>query len=295
MDASHKLQQTKGTTTTDVHTFGALADADSATGTVEGQTISGVKATGTTTGSLTGDLAFDSTAITSTGNFKPEGDVTGTVTAAGNVSVTLAGNTFNAITGVGELATYEAGNVTGGKATVIDTTKFNGGSAATFTQGSKASLTTSNISYVEEGIKAEVGSGTDAECLIITSITAKSAKAVDTFTANGDDTFNGGTAASLADGFYTAGSDVEYTAPVFTQGSLPTMAAQTVSVGSTGFTGTEVSISAEFEGASKAVEVSGNYDKAKKGTLAFTGAAVELAVGDIAVAEKTVTVTPTEA
>lgn len=120
----------------------------------------------------------------------------------------------------------KAGNV---DAASIDTTKFSGGSftgatqasftqgaKASFTQGAKAALSTANISYVEEGVKIAIDTQ-DAEMLVFTNVTAKSAKAVDTFTANGDDQFtaNGDdtfntnnvgtfTAASLSEGFFSA-------------------------------------------------------------------------------------------
>lgn len=66
----------------------ALAYKDSATGTVAGQTISGVKATGTSAGELEGALAYDSTAVASTGSFTPAGTVAGTVVATGEVTAT---------------------------------------------------------------------------------------------------------------------------------------------------------------------------------------------------------------
>ena len=269
VDMGRQLTKTIGDDTTVVHEFGDLADENLANLEVKGQTISGVKATGTSTGELTGALNYTSTEIASNGTF----------TATGSIDVTLAGNTFDAITSVGELAKYTPENVTGGKATVVDTTKFNGGSQASFTQGAKANLTTSNISYVEEGVNVEVGTGDDSECLIFTNLTAKSAKAVDTFTANGDDNFTANTVASLGDGFVTAGSDVSYTPSQYTDAVLPTKAAQTVSVATKSFTGT----------ANQPISVAGNYDKANLGTVAFSGKAIELNVGDIVVADKDVT------
>ena len=104
--------------------LGALAAKDSATGTVAGQTISGVKANGTTTGSISVELQATEKDVASTGKYTPAGNVTGTVetagsitvtakhaatsatltkgdyTPAGEVSVALSGNSFNAITGV---------------------------------------------------------------------------------------------------------------------------------------------------------------------------------------------------
>ena len=101
----------------------------------------------------------------------------------------------------------------------------------------------------------------------------------------------------------------------FVANSLPTMAAQTVGVQSASFTGTKaegalvskvsyqkadidtatftgetVDIAATFAGTEGNVTVAGKcHDYAVK-TAEFTGAAIELNVGDIVVTEKTVTV-----
>ena len=66
----------------------ALAHKDSATGTVAGQTISGVKATGTSTGSITVELAQSEHDMSSTGKYTPAGNVTGTASAASYLAVT---------------------------------------------------------------------------------------------------------------------------------------------------------------------------------------------------------------
>lgn len=55
---------------------------------------------------------------------------------------------------------------------------------------------------------------------------------------------------------------------------------------------TPVAATLGFSGNEVDVSVSGSYDKANKGTLAFAGADIELAVGDIAVPGQTVEVTP---
>ena len=54
------------------------------------------------------------------------------------------------------------------------------------------------------------------------------------------------------------------------------------------FTGTEATLG--FAGTAGDVSVAGAYDKANLGTVAFAGKSIELAVGDIAVAAKDVTV-----
>ena len=269
----------------------ALAYKDSASGTVAGQTISGVKATGTSTGSITVELEQSSHAMNSTGKYTPAGNVTGTVetagsiavtakhedtaatltkgdyTPAGEVSVALSGNSFNAITGVGTQASFVEG---------------------TFTP---ASLTyaAADYSVAKEGIVGSV----ENETLTFT------AAGLEAISASKISAFNGGSKE----------------ADQFTANSLPTMAAQTVGVQSASFTGTKaedlvvtgvsykkadidtatftgetVDIAASFAGTEGDVAVAGTcHDYAVK-TAQFNPAAIEVAVGDIVVTEKSVTV-----
>lgn len=271
----------------------ALAYADSATGTVAGQTITGVKATGTSAGSIVVELEQSEHAMNSTGKYTPAGNVAGSVTVAshnvpvtlshstenatltkgdytpaGDVAVTLAGGSFNAITGVGTQASFQEGAFT---AATLD-----------------SSDVTAN--YAKEGI---VGTVNDDECLVFT------AAGIEAITATKVNSFNGGSKA----------------ADVFVANSLPTMAAHTVGVESSTFTGTKATdlvvtnvsyskatdgngtcaggtydIDASFTGTEGDVAVAGLcHDYAVK-TAQFNGAAIELAVGDIAVAAKDVTV-----
>ena len=55
---------------------------------------------------------------------------------------------------------------------------------------------------------------------------------------------------------------------------------------------TPVAAKLGFSGDEVDVSVKGSYDKANKGTLAFTGAEISLDVGDIAVPSQTIEVTP---
>lgn len=269
----------------------ALAYKDSAAGTVAGQTISGVKAAGQSAGSITVELEQTEHAMNSTGKYTPAGNVTGTVatagsiavtakhedtaatltkgdyTPAGEVSVALSGNSFNAITGVGTQASFVEGAFT------------------------PAALDHEVVSanYVEEAL---VGNVVD-ECLTFTAAATKalSASKVNSFSGGSKD------------------------ADQFTANSLPTMAAQTVGVQSASFTGTKaaevlvtgvsykkadidtatftgatVDIAASFAGTEGDISVAGLcHDYAVK-TAEFVPAAIELAVGDIVVAEKNVTV-----
>lgn len=263
--------------------LGALAYKDSASGTVAGQTISGVKATGTSTGSIA--VKLDQTVTEATlakGDYTPEGDVTGTVTATGTVAiaksengtqisgsvsapditVTPATDAIKKVTSVGTQASYTEG-------------AFNQGSLPTYTQGAKAAWS------------ASVDDATETLTF--------------SFTANGDDTFTAGTLPSKA-------------ADTFKANELPTLAetATTVVTGITSakasapvftgdkfgatFTGNQSgdAISAVFAGTTKAdALVTGvSYDKASVNAenTKFTGAAITLDVGDITVATKEVTV-----
>ena len=328
----------------------ALAYKDSATGTVPAQTISGVTATGNLSGSASITITSTSTAASLTkGSFTPAGTITGEAikggsinvtlkdaasataavldtaayTPSGDVTVTLKDNTFNAITGVGSLPTKEADSWTANVPTVIDTSQFNGGSAATWTGASHtaASLTDqSKASFVNQAIYV-AENGYDAESETLTFSAAPTAQAVTdrgTFTADTVDfgTFNGGSAASLGTGFYTAGSAASFTEGAFSQGTLPTMAPQTVAVNTASFKGDEaadlkvngvtymkqvvdakeftpVATTLGFEGttAENVLVTAVNYDKAnasQTGSVAIEDA--ELAVGTITVAAKEVTV-----
>ena len=270
----------------------ALAYKDSATGTVAGQTITGVKASGQSAGSINVALEATEKAVASTGKYTPAGNVTGTVkptgsvavtvstsaadatltkgdyTPAGEVSVALSGNSFNAITGVGTQASFTEGTFTPAALDHAEVT----------------------ANYVEEGLVGAV----EDETLTFT------AAAVKALSASKVNSFSGGSKA----------------ADTFIANSLPTMAAQTVGVQSASFTGTlaedlvvtNVSyakanaeaaatftgdtndIAATFAGTEGDVSVSGNcHDYAVK-TAEFVPAAIEVAVGDIVVAEKSVTV-----
>lgn len=245
----------------------ALAYKESATGTVAGQTISGVKATGTSAGSINVALEQSEHAMSSTGKFTPAGNVTGTVavdgeiavtakyaaadatltkgdytpagtvsadfthaatpatltkadyTPAGEVSVALSGATFNAITGVGTQASFKEGAFT----------------AATLDYAA------ADYSVAKEGI---VGSVDDNETLIFT------AAGLEAISASKINSFTGGSKA----------------ADEFTANSLPTMAEQVVGVQSASFTGTK---------AAEALVTGVSYDKAALANLAFAGTKAE--------------------
>lgn len=260
--------------------LGKLAKKDSATGTVAGQTITGLKAKGTTNGSIAVELTQTSTAATLTkSDYTPSGDVAGTVVANGTVSiakdaengvqisgsvsaptvtVTPATDTIKKVTSVGTLPTKAA-----------DTFTPNGDDK--FTAGSKATWS-ANVDEASETLSFS-------------------------FTANDLPTFTQGAKASYAEGTFNAGTLPELaeagtqvvtgitkataTAPVFTGDKFVAS-----------FTGTSADIAATFTGAKTSVVSGVNYDKAgvdaKK--TKFTAGDVELAVDDVVVTAKDVTV-----
>lgn len=259
--------------------LGALAYKASAEGTVSGETITGVKATGVSTGEIAVALDQTSTAATLTkSDYTPEGTVTGKNTAAGavsiaksedgvqisgsvsapNVTVTPATASVQYIDSVGTQATYQEG-------------AFHAGSLPTYQQGAKAAWS---------------ASVDDNETLSFS------------FTANGDDTFSQGTLPSKdADQFTANELPTKTVAATVVTGITEAKADAPTFTGdkfAATFTGSETEISANFAGttAAGAIVTGVNYDKASvnaEGTK-FTGQNIELAVGDIIVASKGVTV-----
>lgn len=260
--------------------LGKLAKKDSATGTVAGQTITGLKAKGTTNGSIAVELTQTSTAATLTkSDYTPSGDVAGTVVANGTVSiakdaengvqisgsvsaptvtVTPATDTIKKVTSVGTLPTKAA-----------DTFTPNGDDK--FTAGSKATWS-ANVDEASETLSFS-------------------------FTANDLPTFTQGAKASYAEGTFNAGTLPELaeagtqvvtgitkataTAPVFTGDKFVAS-----------FTGTSADIAATFTGVKTSVVSGVNYDKAGVDAekTKFTAGDVELAVDDVVVTAKDVTV-----
>lgn len=260
--------------------LGKLSKKDSATGTVAGQTISGLKAKGNTAGSIAVELTQTSTAATLTkSDYTPSGDVAGTVVANGTVSIAKDA----------ENGTQISGSVSAPTVTVTPST---------------------------DTIKK------------VTSVGTLPTKAADTFTPNGDDIFTQGSKASwsanvdeasetLSFSFtandlptFTQGAKASYTEGTFNAGTLPELAAAgtTVVTGITSatasapvftgdkfaasFTGASADITATFTGDKTSVVSGVNYDKATVDAekTKFTGAAVELAVDDVVVTAKEVTV-----
>lgn len=260
--------------------LGKLAKKDSATGTVAGQTITGVKATGNVTGSIAVALNQTATAATlAKSAYSPAGTIAADVTATGKVSIAKDAENGVQISG-------------------------------------SVSAPTVTVTPATDSIKK------------VTSVGTLPTKAADIFTANGDDTFTAGskaawsanvdeTSETLSFSFtandlptFKQGAKASYTEGIFDAGTLPELAAEGTAVVTgitsatatapvfTGdkftatFTGDKTTVNASFTGTEVQVVSGVTYDKAtvNAAETTFTADAVELAVGDIAVAAKDVTV-----
>lgn len=260
--------------------LGKLAKKDSATGTVAGQTISGLKAKGNAAGSIAVELTQTSTPATlAKSDYIPSGDVTGTVVASGSVSiakdaengtqisgsvsapmvtVTPATDTIKKVTSVGTLPTKAA-----------DTFTPNGDDK--FTAGSKAAWS----AKVDEASETLSFSFTANDLPTFT----QGAKA---FYAEG--TFDAGTLPELAEAgtqVVTGITSATATAPVFTGDKF-----------AASFTGASADITATFAGEKTSVVSGVSYDKAGVDAekTKFTAGAIELNVDDVVVTAKEVTV-----
>ena len=260
--------------------LGKLAKKDSATGTVAGQTITGVKATGNVTGSINVDLTQTATAAAlSKSKYAPSGSIAANVTPSGTVSiakdaengvqisgsvsaptvtVTPATDSIQKVTSVGELPSKAK-----------DTFTPNGDDK--FTAGSKAAWS-ANVDEASETLSFS-------------------------FTANDLPTFTQGAKASYTEGAFNAGTLPELAATGTTVVTGITSATATAPVFTgdkfaASFTGASADITATFTGEKTSVVSGVTYDKATvndAGTT-FTADAVTLNVGEITVAAKDVTV-----
>lgn len=249
----------------------------------------------------------DADAVLTKGDYTPAGTVSadfshaataatltkGDYTPAGSVSVALSGNEFNAITSVGTQASFVEGAY----------------HAATLNHEAVSA------NYVEEAL---VGSVDENECLVF------SAAATKALSASKVNSFNGGskdadqfvantlpTMAAQSVGVQSASftgtkaEDVLVTGVSYDKAALANLAfAGTKAEGAlvTGvsykkadidtatFTGETVDIAASFTGTEGDVSVAGLCHDYEIKTAEFVPAAIELAVGNINVAEKTVTV-----
>lgn len=272
----------------------ALAYKDSASGTVAGQTISGVKGSATTAGEITGALAYAPTDISVSGKVTAEGSVSGTVIPTGSVASSASTESTAATLTRGDYT--PAGDVsvslTNGTVKAVKSV----GTQASFTEGAftPASLTKKDDTFAKAGVVASI-SDTDHEMLVFENAATATAsaitafdggsKAADQFTANELMVSEDATVATgVASASFTGTKE---------EGLKVTGASYDKVTGVTStFTGNAKgdAITATFAGTSVDVSAAGKYDKANLGTVAFNGAEIEVAVGDIAVAAKEVTV-----
>ena len=237
----------------------ALAYKDNASATLTDYATGIEDAKYTPAGSVEVTLSQTSTAMKSSGSFKPAGTVTGTTTAAGTVSIAKADD------GTQISGTVSAPTITVTPATAQVQHIDSVGTLPSYTaaQYTAPSVNESKSAFATEGVVASMD-GTDTEMLVISAA---------------------GTSNALTGTGFNAGS---YTAAEFDAGSLPTLgAAQTVVTGITSatasaptftgdkfgatFSGQSADIAATFAGTEGNVTVSGNYDKAGVQSTGFTG------------------------
>lgn len=308
----------------------AFAYAAKGTATVAAKTVSGVKATGTSTGSLTGAMAYTATEIDSTGKVTATGSVTGTAISGGSIAVTLKDAEAATAATVTATAYKPAGTVE----TTFTAAAEDAVGAVSF--GGTISKPTASVTPSTATVQEMKDAGTAysiTEGAVKKAADTKSAFATEGVVASVDETSETLTfTAAGTSQAVTASGAVDYTAPVLS-GKLPTFGASaalmtgaTVDVSQPTFTGNKYSVNSSFAGTEVEdmkvtgvtyvkqavntatftpvaatlgfsgdevdVSVTGSYDKANKGTLAFAGTDIELAVGDIAVPSQTIDVTP---
>ena len=225
----------------------AFAYAAKGTATVAAKTVNGVKATGKSTGSLTGAMGYAATEISSTGKVTATGSVTGTAISGGSIAVTLkdaeaataatvtaeaykpAGSVTSNFVADAKNGVAIAGTVSKPTATVTPATATvqemkTPGTAYSITEGSVEKAADAKRAFATEGVVASVTGET------LTFVSAGTAQAV------------------------TASGAVDYTAPVLS-GALPTFGASaavmtgaTVDVSQPTFTGNKYAVNSSFAG-----------------------------------------------
>lgn len=232
-----------------------------------GSSFTGTTSIISVSGTPSGSIAVTAATTTTDANYTPEGtNAASAVTITPSTTTIYSMNSAGSVTaGVAASFTQGTDSFTGNKPTVIDTSKFNGGSYSHsgFSGGSSASL---SMSVTDEVLSFN-------------------------FTPNalasyGTDSF---TSASFATGFYTAGTTAtftqgtdSFTANTPTAVTLPTRKSVTVWSGYTAataaaqvFTGKEAKISAEFTGSS--LTSTGSYCPAGSVSSSFSGTKVNIA------------------
>lgn len=280
--------------------LGEMAYADTASGSGSVNTIDTITMNAVT---VAGNATVTSTATAATltkGNYTPAGSITGAAISGGSINVTLAdaasesaatltradytptgdvtvtlknNSVLASVATAGTLPSKAADTFTANTPTAIDVSKFNGGSAASWTGATHTAASLGNATksaFATEGVVAAVGTGDDAETLIFTAAgTSNAVTEQGTFTPDTVNfgTFSGGSAASLGAGFYTAGTAATFTEGAFSAGAMPTFTEGTVGVDTASFAGDEV----------KNFQVTGvGYTKQVVDTKTFTPTAATL-------------------
>ena len=276
-----------------MNSTGKYTPAGNVTGTVQ------------TAGSIAVTAKYDAAdAVLSKGDYTPAGTVTsdfGHATAAaelimskhapkGSVSVALSGNTFNAITGVGTQASFQEGayhaatldyaaaNYSVAKEGLVGTVE---NECLTFTAAGLEAISASKINSFNGGSK-------DADTFVANSLPTMASQTVGVQSAS----FTGVEHDCVTGVNYDKANMTALTfAGAKAEGALVTgVSYQKADIGSATFTGAEVDIAATFAGTEGDINVAGKcHDYAVK-TAEFVPAAIEVAVGDIVVSEKNVTV-----
>lgn len=260
--------------------LGKLAKKDSATGTVPGQTITGVKATGNVTGSINVDLTQTPTPATLTkSDYIPSGKVVGSVVSNGSVSIAKDAENGTQISGSVSAPTVTVTPATASIKQVTSVGTLPTKAADTFTPNGDDKFTA--------GSKAAWSANVDEESETLSF----------SFTANDLPTFTQGAKASYTEGAFNAGTLPELAATGTTVVTGITSATATAPVFTgdkfaASFTGASADITATFTGDKTSVVSGVNYDKAtvNAAETTFTADAVSLDVGAITVAAKDVTV-----
>lgn len=271
----------------------ALAYKDSASGTVPGQTISGVTASGTSTGALKGALGYTPTDVSATGSFTPAGGVTGTVVPTGTVASNASTEATAATMTRGDYT--PAGDVSVTPVTGTVKAVKSVGTQASFTEGkfTAATLEKTDDTFAKAGIVAAMDT-TDTEMLVFSDASTGTASAITSFDGGSKaaDSFTANALPTTEDATVMTGASATFTGAKEEGLKVTGVSYDKVTGVASTFTGNAKgdAIAATFTGTAGEVSVAGKYDKADLGTVAFEGAAIELNVGDIAVAAKEVTV-----
>lgn len=238
----------------------ALAFKDSASGSISGVVTAVEDAKYTPAGNVEVKLAATSTAMESAGTYTPAGDITGSVTALGTVSLAKNDN-----------GTQISGSVSAPELTITPSYESvqhiaSLGELPSYTaaQYVAPSVAEAKSQFATAGMIASLGEGDDADMLIL----APAGKA-DALTGTG---FNAGS--------YTAAQFNAGALPAFGQshnvmvGIASAIASAPVFTGDkfgASFAGQSANINATFAGTQGNIKVTGNYDKMGVESAAFAG------------------------